>query len=223
MNKLFFLMIFIIAIVFSYGCEKVPSANTPEYFEAHGIKKGEENIIRIEDIAFKIPADIPMNVYTVGDIKSGQTDTLTVYLDLSYLLEHTWDGGILAPWMVRVEMEKFLYENPKNSDFRLQANKWSKVIDNTELGLTEFHSKNYRGGWGYISYQSSAKHVVTPLGGPVQFRCTGHPIGEIDTCWGGYQHPNGFYVSYFISSELLPFWHEVHQNIVSKVNSLIIE
>lgn len=214
-------LLFIIVVL--SGCEQRPSGNTPEYFEAHGIIKGEENHISVGDTVFKVPKDIPFNIYTLGDIVPGKVDVLTLYLDFSYLIDHYKGGGIFAPWMVRVEIEKNLYEYPKTSDYHLQVDNWSKIFYNSDLNLTEFHEKAFRGGWGYISYQAKMDQIVTPLGGPVQFECSGDPAGEIDSCSGGYQHPKGFFVSYYISNRIMPFWQEIHGSVVSTVNSLIVK
>ena len=224
---IFFLIFIVIATNKFYNATivKRPLSNTTEYLIAHDIYEGKENEIEIGGVGFKIPNDISMNVFTQGEIIPGEADTLTVYLDFSKLFDNKiMNKSKYSKSIVRTEIRMGGSENDYLVDYRNLSGKWNEVFYKPDWDLVEFHSKVYRGGWGFISYQSEAPSMRTPLGGMIQFRCSGEPSNNsVNMCRGVYQLSSGPNVIYYLSDKLMPYWKQVNNEIVIKINSFLKE
>ncbi|MET1078883.1 MAG: hypothetical protein ABWY06_12780 [Pseudomonas sp.] len=207
-------------LLLASACDHRPAANTPEYRQAHGLVEGRDNRIVVGATRFRIPAALPVEVYTGGPIQPGRADTLTLYLDFPGRLEQPADLGILSPSTVRVEIKDIPGGEEQLTPLSRQDARWQRVFDRPDLGLTEFHDLQFDGGWGYISYQSLAPDARTPLGAPIQLACSGFPVGTVHQCRGEFRMPAGPYVWYFISVDLLPHWRDVQRGIVETTEQL---
>lgn len=202
------------------GCDKKPDSNTAEYLSLHGIVEGEDNYIQVGDILLKIPSTIKVNVITYGKIKKGKADIVKLYLDFSDVVGRLGDVGIFSPHIVRVEIRNFQGISRDESLALLNETEWEAVSFREELGLFEYRSKRFTGGWGYITYVSPESSDGV-LWQPVILKCTGHPVGDVDMCRGSYQKNLSLSVWYYLDGEVLPYWYEIISGIDNELNSLI--
>ncbi|QEY15524.1 hypothetical protein D0C16_05785 [Cellvibrio sp. KY-GH-1] len=101
-----------------------------------------------------------------------------------------------------------------------------KIVQRDDLGLVEYHSVNYGGGWGYITYLASFPEYKTPIGGKIKYVCAGNPGGRITHCRfanGGYLQKNKVMVTYYILGQNMKNWKEIHQKVVSFLGTIIVE
>jgi hypothetical protein len=209
-------LVFAISLV--CACEKRPANNSAEYLHAHGITLGVENSVRVGGSIFVIPANIPLEVFTEGDIEKGIADTLTFYLDFSSILKNFADAGVLSPASVRVEIKNLSSINETSLLDAADGRDWASVEDLRDIGLTEFRAKRFDGGWGYLSYQATDPTARTPLGGPIQYSCRGSPESGPDMCWSSFRLNAKTTVWYFLSDDLLPHWSTVHRTIIKTLH-----
>jgi hypothetical protein len=209
-------------VVIHFAKPRKPVGNTKEYLAAHGVVEGRVNELRVKGVLFRFPATYRLELDTGGDIVRGQADVVRLYQNMSFLFgsKAGTPGHIYGD--VRIDLRADSHEDVGREWARLAASNWESMRERPNLGMIEYTERDGSGGLGRIAYATPDPHWRTPKGGPIVFSCFG-PAGQESTpCWTGYQHPRGPYVEYHLPSDLLPYWREVHNEVIRLVDSFIL-
>lgn len=203
--------------------EKTPMTNSEEYLLAHGVVAGRTNELRVNGVLLRFPPAFLPQPYSEGRPVRGQADAVTTHLDLGawFVPEQKARSEYLA--LVRIELHAQGSEDIERNRRQFRQTDWKRVIERPELGLREYISERDLGGWGYRTYTPLDQTRVTPLGGPITYKCAGPPGAEPELCRAYFMHPQGLYVGYYLSRRLLPRWSEVHAEVLKTVNSFIVD
>ena len=217
------------------GCSQSPVENTPEYLAAHGITPGRVNTVAVAGFRLRIPADLPVRVFTRGPIVKGQADELHFALDFS----KKWAGtGAVEPSdridiggreIVRVELHNRYTEGtaPGGVDpFTAEILAWPRVADRADLGLEEFvdPAQAKRNGQAATFYKATTER--SPRGRPVAILCQIHPLINPTgyyLCEGRYQTLAGLTVGYKFYGGALDRWLVIERTVVDRVDQLILK
>lgn len=207
-----------------FTSEGKPATNTPENRAAHGYVEGQVNEIKLGDALLRFPAGVQFEPSTLHKIVKGRADTIRFgifYPDLGE--NNSVHSGVQI--MLKPALPEWT-ENLAEREMRFDEEKWQKIVQRDDLGLTEYHSVNYEGGWGYIMYVAQNPGDKTPIGGKIMYDCAGNPRGRITHCrsaYNGYLQKNKVMVMYYINGEHMKYWKEIHQKIVSLLDAIIVE
>jgi hypothetical protein len=199
-----------------------PIANTEPYRAAHGVLPGRVTELRVKGVLLRFPASYRLEPQTSDKIVHGQADSVSLDVDMSHLLpmQANRPEGQRRVW---IELGGGFHEDPQRDWAWLAGPNWKSIRERPDLGMREFTAARGLGGWGYIVYAGDDPRWRTPKGGPITFDCAGLRGEAPSQCRSGYQDPRGPYIAYHISSELLPYWRQVHVEVVRLVDSFIVE
>lgn len=198
-----------------------PIENTEMYRAAHGVLPGRVNELRVKGARLRFPASYRVEPQTAGEIVHGQADSVSLNVDMSRLLPRQ-ENRPEGQGRVWIELGGVFHEDPQRAWARLAGPNWKSIRQRPDLGMREFTAARGLGGWGYIVYAGDDPRWRTPKGGPITFDCAGLRGEAPSQCRTGYQDPRGPYISYHIASELLPYWRQVHAEVVGLVDSFIV-
>ncbi|QEY15523.1 hypothetical protein D0C16_05775 [Cellvibrio sp. KY-GH-1] len=176
------------------------------------------------DVLLRFPAGVQFEPSTLHKIVKGRADTIRFGLFYPDLGEKNSSHNAIHITLEPASPE--WTENIAEREERFNAEEWQKVVQRDDLGLTEYHNVIYRGGWGYITYFAPFPEYQTPIGGKIKYVCAGNPGGRITHCRfanGGYLQKNKVMVMYVIGGENMKDWKEIHQKVVSFLDSVIVE
>ena len=197
---------------------------SPDKRTAHGYVEGQINEIRLGNTLLRFPAGVPFEPTTIHKIVKGQADA--IWFAFAY---PEYNEKSLPSDNVQIMLKPALpewTENIAEREKRFNEEKWQKVVQRDDLGLTEYHSVNYGGGWGYIMYVAQNLEDKTPIGNRIMYDCAGNPGGEITHCrsaYNGYLQKNKVMVTYYINGVHMRDWKEIHQKVVSLLDTIIVE
>lgn len=205
-------------------CEGKPATNTPENRAAHGYVEGQVNEIRLGDALLRFPAGVQFEPSTLHKIVKGKADTIRFGLFYPDLGDNNSTHNSIYI-MLKPALPDWT-ENSAEREKQFNKEQWQKIVYRDDLDLTEYHNVIYRGGWGYITYVAPYPKYQTPIGGKIGYVCTGNPGERIIQCkfsYNGYLQNKKLMVMYIISGENMKDWNEIHQKVVSFLDTIIVE
>ena len=212
-------LLFLVSVVYQCAADRRPANNNQEYLKQHGYVEGQVNEIRLGEVLLRFPAGVKYSPRTTGKIVKGVADQIETGIYYPYL-----DGDKSLVEGVRIDLHYGGVEIPEERDKAEKKEEWQEIINRDDIGLIEYHMEKYDGAWGYITYVAKSDEDRTPRGGLIRYACKGYPEGHIIECWNdAYLHKSNIMVRYFISGVNIKNWKEIHQKVVSFVDSIIVE
>ena len=209
-------------LAINFWSNSTPRANTPEYDQAHGIVRGEDNLITVGGVQLLIPALTYFRVYSYENIEKGKADKVVLSILLDELFEREVSRSYGSPAQVRIEIENFI----NNPDFVWGLNridsKEKKKSNLKDIGLTEYTSDS--NSWLGTLYVTNEETSAFRDGKPMVFSCKRDQGGDLSLCRTLYIQYKGLDISfYFNGKELIPHWRYVTRRVHEYVDGLIIK
>ena len=215
-------LVFFLAI--NFWSNSTPRANTPEYDQAHGIVRGEDNLITVGGVKLLIPALTYFRVYSYENIEKGKADKVVLSILLDELFERDVDKSYGSPAKVRIEIKKDgVVQDPNFVQGLDRIKKGNRSESHLEdIGLIEYADDKYEGG--EVLYLTTKKYSGFRENVPMLFSCNVNLNGEITLCMTLYIPYKGLDISfYFNGKDLMPHWRYVTRRVHEYVDGLIIE
>ena len=210
-------------LAINFWGNSTPSANTPEYDQAHGIVRGEDNLITVGGVQLLIPALTYFRVYSYENIEKGKADKVVLSILLDELFEREVSRSYGSPAQVRIEIRKGRDKNPDfvwGKDLISKGNRVVTVLN--ESGLIEYSSEHT--SWGASMYATAHKNSIFRENEQLFFSCKKEQSGDLSLCRSLHIPYRGVNLSfYFDGKELMPHWRYVTRKVHEYVDGLIIE